>query len=412
MNIANIYGKSAYMNSNASGMSQASRKQEHKGQLRSVYMNATSAKCLQPATIKSGKGTTGVSNRSAQTTGSIRDNLRALADNKQGNNKQQNTIANSVINDIRNYGSSIKNNRINSQSANNNMKKLKYHFKSIASKIVRSKTSSSARQVVGQAKREIIKLKREKQSGKYSSEEIDAAITHAKAMERIARKKVKHLEEEEMAKASGGPCADRAIDEEEIREREKEAYDKLNEAEEQDQMQQSAANELYGEESYLDEYALEDLEVLDPEMLEMYMDMSDSLDSMEVIMSDMEELTSEMMDEFAQSMQEMLEEMGLDELTDGAIASKGDMDPADLKAMKIKHRNKEMKEIVKADAEYLKAVFDQLEKAKAGGGAVPGSGSAISSDVNSAPVVAAVGGDGTAITTDSGNLTTSIDICL
>ena len=32
--------------------------------------------------------------------------------------------------------------------------------------------------------------------------------------------------------------------------------------------------------------------------------------------------------------------------------------------MKIKHRNKEMKDIVKADAEYLKAVFDRLEKMK------------------------------------------------
>ncbi len=32
--------------------------------------------------------------------------------------------------------------------------------------------------------------------------------------------------------------------------------------------------------------------------------------------------------------------------------------------MKIKHRNKEMKDIVKADAEYLKAVFNHLEKMK------------------------------------------------
>lgn len=40
------------------------------------------------------------------------------------------------------------------------------------------------------------------------------------------------------------------------------------------------------------------------------------------------------------------------------------MDPADLKMMKIKHRNKEMKDIVKADAEYLKAVFNHLEKMK------------------------------------------------
>ena len=35
--------------------------------------------------------------------------------------------------------------------------------------------------------------------------------------------------------------------------------------------------------------------------------------------------------------------------------------------MKIKHRNKEMKDIVKADAEYLKAVFDRLEKMKSRG---------------------------------------------
>ena len=38
------------------------------------------------------------------------------------------------------------------------------------------------------------------------------------------------------------------------------------------------------------------------------------------------------------------------------------MDPADLKEMKIKHRNREMKEIVKADNEYLKAYFKYLEK--------------------------------------------------
>ncbi len=35
--------------------------------------------------------------------------------------------------------------------------------------------------------------------------------------------------------------------------------------------------------------------------------------------------------------------------------------------MKIRHRNKEMKDIVKADAEYLKAVFDRLEKMKSSG---------------------------------------------
>ena len=57
-----------------------------------------------------------------------------------------------------------------------------------------------------------------------------------------------------------------------------------------------------------------------------------------------------------------MSELGLDELNDSLLASKRDMDPADLKEMKIKHRNKEMKEIVKADNEYLKAYFKYLEK--------------------------------------------------
>lgn len=376
MNIASVYAKNSYMSANAS-KSNSSGGSIHK---KSIHMDGKQAKCLRPAAYQGELGRNPVKKGNVRDSGSIRENLRALAENKPATNRNQQISNNSILNNIRDYGNSIRAQRLNNQSTSNNLKKLKYHFKSIASKIVRSKTSASARQVVGQAKREIIRLKREKQSGKYSDEELDAAITHAKAMERIARKKVKHLEEEEMAKATGGPCADREIEEEEIRDREKEAYDKLEEAEE---MEQSAADELYGEESYLDEYALEDLEVLDPEMLEMYMDMSDSLDSMEVIMSDMEELTSELMDEFAQSMQDMLEEMGLDEISDGAIARKGDMDPADLKAMKIKHRNKEMKEIVKADAEYLKVIFDQLEKARSGGtSAMPTTGGGIVTDAS------------------------------
>ena len=63
-------------------------------------------------------------------------------------------------------------------------------------------------------------------------------------------------------------------------------------------------------------------------------------------------------------MRDIMDEMGMDELSDTMLSVKKDIDPADLKMMKIKHRNKEMKEIVKADAEYLKAVFDRLEKMK------------------------------------------------
>ena len=112
------------------------------------------------------------------------------------------------------YSELLRTQRTKAKDVSGKLKKLKYHYKDISSKIMRSKTSAMARQVVSQAKREVLRLKREKQSGKYDSEEIDAAIVHAKAMERIARKKVKHLEEEELAKACGGLCADNQISDE------------------------------------------------------------------------------------------------------------------------------------------------------------------------------------------------------
>ena len=94
------------------------------------------------------------------------------------------------------------------QVTSNLLKKLKYSFKNISGKLIRSKTSVAARQVAGEAKREVLRLKQQKQSGKYDNEEIEAAINHAKAMERVAKKKVRHLEEEELAKACGA-CLDR-----------------------------------------------------------------------------------------------------------------------------------------------------------------------------------------------------------
>ena len=40
----------------------------------------------------------------------------------------------------------------------------------------------------------------------------------------------------------------------------------------------------------------------------------------------------------------------LDELSDSVLSVEKDMDPVDLKMMKIKHRNKEMKDISRTDA--------------------------------------------------------------
>lgn len=279
------------------------------------------------------------------------------------------TGSSSIFGSTRSYGDSLRAQRQNAKDTSLALKKLKYQFKSISTKILRSKTSLAARQVAGQARREVLRLKREKQSqnSDYDAEELEAAITHAQAMERVAKKKARHLEEEELAKAAGGVCAEAELEEKEASPEEQAA----EEAREEDALSNDAAQEAV---------SMEDMRV-QPD----YEELSRLLENMDLTLSDMEELTSEVPDELSQSMQEMLEEMGFDELTDSLLAIKGDMDPADLKLMKIKHRNKEMKEIVKADAEYLKAVFDRMEKEKSGG-VIPQNSGGVSFGSTGSPV--------------------------
>ena len=229
----------------------------------------------------------------------------------------------SFVETMRDYNETLRNQRLNKKDTSNLLKKLKYSFKNISGKLIRSKTSVAARQVAGEAKREVLRLKQQKQSGKYDNEEIEAAINHAKAMERVAKKKVRHLEEEELAKACGA-CLDRL-----------EEYQKDLEDEWEEQDVSESENNVTAFNASVEEPASENL-------------------------------TGEMMDELTESMTDMLSEMGLDELLDIFSSVKQDMDPTDLKLMKIKHRTKELKEIAKADAEYLKAIFEHLEKQKSG----------------------------------------------
>lgn len=263
---------------------------------------------------------------------------------EEANREKQNTPvfasnSNSIISSSMNYSEKLKAQRENAKNTSLEKKKLRYQFKDISSQIVRSKTSQVARQAVSAARRELMRLKREKQSGEYDAEEIEAAINHAKAMERVARKKVKHLEEEEMLKAAGGPCAEESIDQEEKTQEDEELTEAdIDEIEEDDVLAKDASIE-------------EEL----------------SVEEMEEILSQMSELSSSMTDSMDDAMKDMMSDMGLDELADSLAAAKGDMDPEDLKMLKIKHRCKEMKEMTKADSEYLKAVFEHMEKAKSAG---------------------------------------------
>lgn len=279
------------------------------------------------------------------------------------------------------YGESLRAQRQQAKDTSLSLKKLKYQFKSLSTKILRSKTSLAARQAAGQARREILRLKSQKQSGKYDNEELEAAIEHAKAMERVAKKKARHLEEEEMAKCTGGPCAGSRIEEEQLSDEET----KTMEENPDDALKHAEEPELVQGQEETDRMAAPD-----PAMLQNYANCWSALESMEDVLSSLDEFSDEILNEFSESMKELFDEMGLDELSDSVLSVEKDMDPADLKMMKIKHRNKEMKDIVRADAKYLKAVFDHLEKTRSEGTVVPDNSGAVTfgtSGQEAAPVI-------------------------
>lgn len=317
--------------------------------MRSNSQGTTQMTFRSRTTQNSANGIFGQQNPTAasKNNNSVSDIKRMLARDSRSTQTQANGSRgqDSIVTSTISYSESLRNQRQQTKSTTLALKKLKYQFKNISSRILRSKTSQAAKQAAGQARREILRLKRQKQSGSYDSDEIDAAINHAKAMERVAKKKAKHLEEEELAKAAGGiwqgekVCADEEPREVKDPETDKDVEDAEKMAE--DSYDTASYEEWYGY-PMLDEFLLQTGD----------------------LMAAMSDFTAETMQELADSMKDMMDEMGMDELSDAMFSVKKDMGPADLKMMKIKHRNKEMKEIVKADAEYLKAVFHRLEKMK------------------------------------------------
>ena len=295
----------------------------------------------------------------AKNKSSVTDIRRMLArDDRNGQMQAANSWSqDSIVTSSLSYSESLRDQRQQTKNTTLALKKLKYQFKNISSKILRSKTSQAAKQAAGQARREVLRLKRQKQSGNYDDDEIQAAIDHAKAMERVAKKKAKHLEEEELAKAAGGIWQGDRISEEETKD--VQDAEEENAQNEEEMSAEGSADEVSGDLSAY-EYAADSYDIsdyIDLDMDEFYAQAGD-------FMSEMSDFTSEMMQEMSDSLRDLMEEMGLDVESDTVVSVNREMDPADLKMMKIKHRNKEMKDIVKADAEYLKAVFNHLEKMK------------------------------------------------
>lgn len=203
------------------------------------------------------------------------------------------------------------------------LKKLQYNFKYVSNQILQCKTSVNAKQVVTTAKGYVALMRRKLYSGDYDMREARHALIHAEKIARVAKKKLKHLREEEMGK-KGGVC------EGDLEEKDKEK-DPLG------------LDELTG-----------------PDLLKMS-----------------EEKMKELMQELEDELQELEKELSdgsLGQLSDELMSVSGrEMDPEDLDLLKKKHRSEELREIMEADMKYLKALFNKLSREKEEGPGSPDS---------------------------------------
>ncbi len=290
---------------------------------------------------------------------------------RDGRDSQGMTGGRSIVEESFSYAESLRANRANRKKTSQKLKKLRYSYKSISSQLLRSKTSVDAAKVFRKARRELIRLKGKRlhENGRYDSYELEAAITHAQAMVRVARKKVKHLEEEELVKVKGGPCAGGL-------EEQKEEENELSE-EEQAVLEQLAYGNGAESETGGNFVSQEDvlrakqewMQTFEEEMrkAETREEMQQRMEQMQrarEMSESMQDLVEELSDEMSDSMRDLLEELGFSELSEGTSRVEVDMDPEDYEQMKRKHRLEEMKAIAQADAEYLRAVFNKLEREK------------------------------------------------
>lgn len=217
---------------------------------------------------------------------------------------------------IKNFDGSVAATFSVSKPGKKKTKRLNYNFKSVSSQILLSKTSNSAGKAVTKARGTIAMLLRKVRSGEYDDQELEHAIIHARKMERIAKKRMRHLKQEEDI-------------------------------------------EQKGKSEELEDELLDGLEESSEEEVELEL----SEEELQRLMEEYQELMQESMEEMMQeSMEELLQEASLEELSEEFCGAVYDMEPEDLEQLKKKHRSDEMREIMDADMKYLRAVFQKLER--------------------------------------------------
>ncbi len=186
-------------------------------------------------------------------------------------------------------------------------KRLSYNFKRVSNQILMSKNTLSASKALNKARGSYMTLLMKKKGGEYNDNEIKSALEHAREMVRIAKKRKRHMEEEEFAVNNGETQVAEGME----------------------------------------------MEEQEDENSEENQDVELSSDELEAITQELKEMTKD-------SLEEALKELA-DELISTTYT---DMSKEEIDELKRKHRQDELKEIMEADMKYLKALFDRLQKEK------------------------------------------------
>ena len=231
------------------------------------------------------------------------------------------------------------------------LKKFIYNYKEVATKIQQAKNAQSAGQAEISAKRKVAEIKRKIANDDGDPEEMQLALTHARRMEMIARRKKHHLEIEETVVRTGK--ADEKKDR--MEEAVKDMKNAMTAAEEEEVSRKEDA--VFEERQAALEQAKEDYG-------------TDERPASEELLASLNEAISEMGEEELRQLEETMEMLENMEVVDPH------MSPEDLEKLRRKHRADEEKAIMKADMEYLKGLIKHLQETGDGSLMNPGSGTA------------------------------------
>ena len=200
-----------------------------------------------------------------------------------------------------------------------------YNFKEVESRIQRAKTSVSAGQAVVSARRKVMEVRRKMASSKNNAEELQLALTHARRMEMVAKKKKHHLELEELART-------------------------VSKRDEKLEQQEQAAVDMKNSMVMADEEKIvkRQDEIFD-ERIEMISEAAEQMNDQ--MLKELNEKIAEFGEDELRELEEAMEMLENMEMIDPHMTKE------DLDELKRKHRASEQKAMMKADMDYLKGMI-------------------------------------------------------